>query len=419
MAKVHAESEWPTIYAVVVGLCALAFLFSVKSVLSPVVAFLILVLLISPWSGTRFHLLTVVGATILLLLWLVEELGGLLAPFILAFVLAYILDPLVDKLEARGMKRGIAVAVLSVPGLALIALIGIFGVPALIQQIENLVQQIPTALQRGVDWIQGLRARLLASELPFLRGEALERALDSFSAERVAQYVNEQQAAIGRRLWAGILGVGKGVTVVLSILSYAVLTPVLTIYLLKDFDKLIQRAGSLIPRNKRDRWLPFLAEYDGLLSRYLRGQILEATIVGLLTWLGLMLLGFPYSGLVAAVAGVFNLVPYLGLVVSLIPALLIALLSGDIVASLLKVAGVFAVVQTIDGTITGPRIVGGSVGLHPVWVILALAVGSYFFGFVGLLLAMPAAVFVKLVVRDAVARYRESRVYEGKALPAE
>jgi predicted PurR-regulated permease PerM len=173
-----------------------------------------------------------------------------------------------------------------------------------------------------------------------------------------------------------------------------------------------------MPRDKLDKWLPLMQEYDFLLSRYLRGQMLAALIAGTLTWLGLWVLGFPYPAIVGAVAGLFNLVPYLGLIVSLIPAILISLLSGSIVASLIKGAVVFAVVQTLDGSIIGPRVVGGSVGLHPVWVILALAVGSFFFGFVGLLLAMPAAVFIKLIVREAVARYRQSRVYEGDA-PAE
>jgi predicted PurR-regulated permease PerM len=104
------------------------------------------------------------------------------------------------------------------------------------------------------------------------------------------------------------------------------------------------------------------------------------------------------------VAGVFNLVPYLGLVVSVVPVLIIALLSGSFLGSLLKAGIVFAIVQFIDGSITGPRIVGSSVGLHPVWVMLALAVGSFFFGFVGLLLAMPAAVLLKLVVRETLVR---------------
>lgn len=419
MAKVQAENEWPSIYVAVVALCALAFLFSVKTVLSPILVFIILMLLISPWAGTRMHLLVVMSATTLLFFWLLDTLGSLLAPFILAFVLAYILDPLVDRLVARGMRRGFAVLAVFVPIIVLVTVSAIFGVPALAQQIQHLIEQVPEALQKGVAWIQGLRARVMASNLPFLKGEALARALDSFSPERVTEYLNARQAEIGNRVWRGVLGVGKGISIALGILGYFVLTPVLTIYLLKDFDKLTARAGSLIPRDRRATWIPFIKEYDRLLASYLRGQVIAGLIVGVLTFFGLWIAGFPNPGLVAVVAGVFNVIPYLGLIVSLIPAIIIALLSGDVAASFLKIGIVFAIVQTIDSTITGPRIVGESTGLHPVWVILALAVGSSFFGFTGLLLAMPAAVFIKLLVRDAIVRYRQSRVFEGEPLPAE
>lgn len=407
------QTEWPTIYAVLVVLTAAAFLVSVRLVLSPIIVYLVLLLLLSPWAGNRFHVLMVTAATFLIMVWLLKTLGGLLAPFILAFVLAYILDPIVDRMQRRGLRRSWAVALLAVPTFVLLVLALIFGVPAIVQQVQALVEQVPAALQRGVTWLQELRTRVLAGQIPLLRGEAFARALESFSAERVAEYINQQQAMLARRAWGAFLGVGKGVTIVLSILGYVVLTPVLTIYLLIDFDRLIERAKGLIPRDKRDTWLPFMAEYDFLLSQYLRGQMLAALIAGVLTWLGLLILGFPYPALVGAVAGVFNLVPYLGLAVSAIPAIIISLLSGNIVASLIKAGAVFGVVQTLDSTIVGPRIVGGSVGLHPVWVILSLAVGSFFFGFVGLLLAMPAAVFLKLIVRDAVARYRQSRVFEG------
>ena len=419
MAKVQAESEWPSIYVAVVALCALAFLFSVKSVLSPIVAFIVLMMLISPWAGSRMHLLIVTASSSVLFLWLLDTLGSLLAPFILAFVLAYILDPLVDRLERRGMKRGLAVLTIFVPLIILVAVAAIFGVPALAQQISLLIDQIPTALQRGINWFEGVRTRLLSSNLPFLKGEALASALDSFSPERVSEYIATRQAEIGKRIWGGVLGVGKGISIALGIIGYFVLTPVLTVYLLKDFDKLIARAAALIPRDRRDTWIPFIQEYDRLLAGYLRGQVIAALIVGVLTFFGLWIAGFPYPGLVAVVAGVFNVIPYLGLIVSAIPAIIIALLSGNIASSFLKVGIVFAIVQTIDSTITGPRITGETTGLHPVWVILALAVGSSFFGFTGLLLAMPAAVFIKLVVRNAVARYRESRVFEGEPLPIE
>lgn len=419
MAKVQAENEWPSIYVAVVALCALAFLLSVKTVLSPILVFIILMLLISPWAGTRMHLLVVMSATTLLFFWLLETLGSLLAPFILAFVLAYILDPLVDRLVARGMRRGLAVLTVFVPLIVLVTLTAIFGVPALAQQISNLIDQIPTALQQGVNWVQSMRTRILASDLPFLKGEALANALNSFSPERVNEYINMRQTEIANRLWRGVLGVGKGISIALGILGYFVLTPVLTVYLLKDFDKLTGRAGSLIPRDRRPTWIPFIKEYDRLLASYLRGQVIAGLIVGVLTFIGLWIAGFPNPGLVAVVAGVFNVIPYLGLIVSLIPAIIIALLSDDVAGSFLKIGIVFTVVQTIDSTITGPRIVGESTGLHPVWVILALAVGSSFFGFTGLLLAMPAAVFIKLLVRNAIVRYRQSRVFEGEPLPAE
>jgi predicted PurR-regulated permease PerM len=414
---VKTETQWPAIYSVLVILTAAAFLLSVRVVLSPVIVYLVLLLLISPWKGTRFHVLTVIAATFLVAVWLLKTLGGLLAPFILAFVLAYILDPVVDRLERRGLRRPFAVAALAVPAVVLLALALVFGIPALAHQAEMLIEQVPTALQRGVTWIQTVRTRLLAADIPLLGGDGMARALDSFSPERVSEYIHQQQAAIGRRLWGAVLGVGKGVTIALSILGYVVLTPILTIYLLLDFDKLSARAQDLIPTDKRSTWLPLIAEYDFLLSRYLRGQMMAAMIVGVLTWLGLWALGFPYPAVVGLVAGVFNLVPYLGLVVSAIPAILISLLSGNILGSLAKAGIVFAIVQTLDGSVIGPRIVGESVGLHPVWVILALAVGSFFFGFVGLLLAMPAAVFIKLIVREAVKRYEQSRVYEGHLRP--
>ncbi|HEY0673260.1 MAG TPA: AI-2E family transporter [Longimicrobiales bacterium] len=414
----RTQTQWPLIYSVVVMLTAAAFLLSVRVILSPVIVYMVLLLLISPWAGTRHHLLTVHGATLLIVIWLLKTLGSLLAPFILALVLAYILDPSVDRLQKWGLrKRALAVAVLALPVLTVFVLALVFGVPAIVQQVETLIEQLPAALQRGVTWLQNLRTRLLASDIPFLRGDAVARMLDSFSPERVAAYIEAQQAQLAQRAWGAVIGVGKGLTIALSILGYVVLTPVLTIYLLLDFDRLTERARAIIPIDKRAGWLRFIREYDSLLSRYLRGQILAATMVGILTWLGLWIAGFPYPALVGAVAGVFNLVPYLGLVVSVIPVIIISLLSGNILASFLKAAIVFAIVQVLDSSVVGPRIVGGSVGLHPVWVILALAVGGFFFGFVGLLLAMPAAVFIKLIVREAMKRYQRSGVYEGELQP--
>src|SRR5690606_20515372 len=146
------------------------------------------------------------------------------------------------------------------------------------------------------------------------------------------------------------------------------------------------------------------------LSRFLRGQLIAAALVGVLTWLGLWIAGVPYSGLVGAIAGVLNLVPYLGLIVSVVPVLIIALPTGSFRTVMIRAGVVFPIIRASDSTLAGPRVVGGSLGLHPVWVIPALAVGGAFFGSVGLPIAMPAAVLIKLLPRHALARYRRSAV---------
>jgi predicted PurR-regulated permease PerM len=414
MTPVRDVREWRMVYGAILLLVVAALLYTLLPSLSPVILFVALLALMSPLRTSRYYGTVLLTFGALVVFWLLRALGSLLAPFILAIVVSYILDPLVDKIEARGVKRPLAVAILVLPLLLIVAAIVVFGIPALVRQAQEVIDKTPAAIERFILWLQATRDRL--QRIPFLRGVGLSRALDSFSPERLTATLQERQAAIAQHIWSGVLGLGKGVGTILSILGYVVLVPVLIIYLLLDFDSIMQRTFALVPPALRTRWQPLLSEYDTLLGRYFRGQLIEATLVGVLTWLGLLIAGFPYSGFVGAVAGVFNLVPYLGLVVSALPALVIAILSGNVVMSLVKVAVVFGVVQVIDGTVTGPRIVGGSVGLHPVWVILALAVGGFFFGFAGLLLAMPAGVLIKLLLREGLLRYRASAIYRGKTI---
>ncbi len=301
------------------------------------------------------------------------------------------------------------------PHSALLAVLIVGAVPAIADQIESVIQHTPEALQRLGTWLQSIHDRLGNMRIPFLPDFDPTRDIAFLNPARLSEMIRDRQSRMLGGGLSALLGVGRGLGAVLGVLSYLVLTPVLLVYLLRDFDRIKAQATSLIPPTRREGMLRFFREYDRLLSRFLRGQLIEAALVGVLTWLGLLVLGFPNSGLVGVVAGVFNLVPYVGLIASIVPVVIIALLSGNVATALLKAGAVFAVVQFIDGSVTGPRIVGGSVGLHPVWVMLALAVGGFFFGFVGLLLAMPAAVMIKLLIHEGVQRYRASHFFEGEA----
>ena len=406
------------VYAVLIVAAASLLAWKVNSILSPLLVYAVLIGLLTPYSGTRRHFLMVVAATVLILIWLLTTLGSLLAPFILALAVAYMLDPAVDALERHRVPRTLAILLLAIPALAVFALILFFGIPELVRQIEALIGRTPEALQQLSENLTRLRGWLRDVRIPFLPEFEPLRDIPLLDGDRLREYLAQRQARILEGGVAALLGVRRGVAAVFTVVGYLILTPILVVYLLRDFDHIKAQAASLIPPPRRPRMLGFFREYDRLLSRFVRGQVIEATLVGVLTWVGLMVLGFPYSGLVGVVAGVFNLVPYLGLIVSIVPVVIISLVSGSVLASLLKAAVVFAIVQFIDSSVTGPRIVGSSVGLHPVWVMLALAVGGFALGFVGLLLAMPGAVLIKLLVSEAMQMYRGSRVFRsGEAAP--
>jgi predicted PurR-regulated permease PerM len=409
------DRDWRLLQGAAVLLVLALYFWQLGDVLSPLVLFAALVVLLSPFSGTPTHRLLVATLGALLALWLLRDLGSVLAPFVLAFILAFILDPVVDVLEARRVPRSAAIVILTLPVLAGLAVALALGLPALAHQLQLLVNQVPDLLERVASWVESLRSGTLGVDLPLIDEQALSQRIRDITPTSVMGFLEQQLDQLAAHAWTGVLGLGRGLGAVLMVVSYTVLTPVLTFYLLRDWDGIVARMASYVPRDRVDAWSRFAREYERLLDRYLRGQFLEAALVGVLTWLGLLVLGFPSAGLVGAVAGIFNVVPFLGLPVSLIPAIIIAILSGSFLTSLLKVAVVFAVVQFLDGNVMGPRIVGESVGLHPVWVILAIAVAGYFFGFVGLLLAIPGAILVKLSLKNALERYKESAVYLGDA----
>lgn len=407
---------WPATYGALVVLAATALFFSMRTVLSPLILFPVFLLLLYPFVGDRRHRVLVIGTTLIFLLWALDTLGGLLTPFLLAAALAYILDPVCDWLVRRGLPRSAAILILALPVLGLLALLVLVAIPALIRQIDQLIGQVPAALERIVQWLSTLDQRLATLDLPLVDDRAMiQRIRTALDPQRIVAFIEARQGEILEHAWGTLLGVGRGFGAVLGILGYVVLTPVLLFYLLRDWDRIMGRIADLIPRDRREVWTGYGHEYDRLLARFLRGQLLAASIVGVLTWLGLWIVGFPMPGLVGAIAGVFNIVPYLGLIMSVLPVILIAIISGNVLALLLKAGIVFAIVQFIDGSVTGPRITGESVGIHPVWVIFALSVAGFAFGFAGLLIAMPLAVLVKLVLMASIERWKASDIYRGRA----
>lgn len=407
---VDARRLWPVVQGVGIALVLALFLWASRDILNPLFLFVVLVVALQPFRGRPGHSLLIALAGTITLVWVLSTTGSLLAPFVLALGIAYVLDPLVDRIEATGRGRSTSVLLLAMPVVGGLVAVVLLAIPALWTQAGEIIDQAPVILDRLEGWAGSLESRLRG--VPGLEQLVLQPLVD-LDSDAIVQFLDERKTQIAEQAWTGVLGLGRGLGAFISVLGYLVITPVLTFYLLRDWDNITRHLGDLIPQPRREGVLAFAKEYDALLAKYLRGQVLVATTIGAVTALGLWISGFPYAFLLGVTVAVFGVVPYLGLVLSLIPAVIVALTSGAVGLSLLKVAIVFAVAQGLEGAVVSPRVVGDSVGLHPVWVVLALTVGGFYFGFVGLLIGVPAAVGVKLLVARGLDRYRSSDLYQG------
>jgi len=398
-------------------------LYFLREVLNPFVVFIALIATMVPLRHTRFYWPVVGPAIGLTFFWLLSELGSLLAPFILGLVAAYVLNPLVDRLSrlsflerldpagAGGVRsRTVAIFALCLPLVAAILGLSAWGVPALARELNDLLGRTPELLAALAAGLRSLEATLLRMRVPGITAADWVERIQTLD-ENVVAFLQARSATVIQNAWAGVLGLGRGIGTLFTLLGYAILTPVIAFYLMRDYRRIASGLDGLIPPDRTSE-RSFLREYDRLLSSYLRGQLTVALLVGLLTGIGLWIAQFPYALLLGSITAVLGLVPYLGLVLSLVPALAIALTSGAVGISLLKVAIVFGVAQGLEGAVISPRVLGGSTGLHPVWILMAIAFGGFFFGFVGLLIAVPVAAGLKLLISRSVDRYRASAFFQ-------
>lgn len=418
MADRSEVTLWQIVEAIAVVLVLGFFMFQIQDVLNPVLLLGLLWAVMIPFRGKPGHaaLLSIAGA--LTLIWLLASTDTLLAPFVLSAVLAYILDPLADRIEARGVSRSIAVLILMVPSIGVLVVVFLIVLPAAIHQLGEALLATPLLLARFADWIERSQSALVDIDIPFIDVADLLAQLRSIDGSAVAAFLQERQTALASGVWTGVIGVGRGLGSVLTVLGYVALTPVLTFYLIRDWDRITAAVASLVPQNQRASFVSFAGECDRLVSSYLRGQLTVALSIGVITGVGLALVGFDYAATLGLIVAIFSVIPYLGLLLSLVPAIFIALVSGSVGVSLAKVAVVYGVAQLLDGMFITPKIVGDSVGIHPVWIVLALTLGGFFFGFAGLLIGVPTAAVAKLLIMKGLARYRASGFYTGEEASA-
>jgi len=331
--------------------------------------------------------------------WLLYLLAPVLTPFLVAALLAYLGDPFADRLEKTKLSRtGSVVVVFAVMLLAALSLLLIL-VPLLQEQLTSLLDRLPLV----VPWLQEVGMPWLAA--------TFNMELDNIDLEAVKQALAGNWREIGNLL--GLLAgkLTESGQFVFAWLAYVVLVPVVTFYLLRDWDRLVEHAHSLVPRRYASFVATLAGECDQVLAEFLRGQLMLMLALGILYSIGLWLAGLEFALLVGMMAGLVSFVPYLGAIVGISVAAVLSWLQFHDLLHLVYIGLVFGIGQAVEGMLLAPLLVGDRIGLHPVAVIFAVMAGAQLFGFFGVLLALPVAAVIVVLLRHARRQYIDSDLY--------
>lgn len=327
----------------------------------------------------------------------------ILLPFVAGLVLAYFLDPVADRLERLGLSRVMATATILAGFVVVFAISLMIVVPLLMSQFGDFAARIP-------DYIQRLQGLITSFDTSWLGRFGIDHAglRDSLNG------LVTQGAGFLTGLFASLWSSGKAL---LDVVGLFVVTPVVAFYMLLDWDRMVAKVDGWAPRDYVASVRRIAAEINEVTAGFVRGQGTLCLVMGIFYATGLTLTGVNFGLLIGMIAGLISFIPYVGSIVGLALSLGVAIVQfwpewGPIVTT----AIVFFVGQFLEGNILQPRLVGKSVNLHPVWLMFALFAFGYLFGFVGLLVAVPAAAAVGVLVRFAIERYLESPHYKGHGL---
>jgi predicted PurR-regulated permease PerM len=332
------------------------------------------------------------------LLWLLND---VLLPFVAAMALAYLLDPLVQRIQRLGVNRSLAAVAIVVLFIGVIVVAAIVLVPILGNQLSSLIDRMPGYIER----VRQLIAESNQGWLGTFVGERLPEAQKSLGG--AASTAAGWAAAFLGSIWSGSKAL-------VSVVSLLIITPIVTFYLLLDWDRMVAAVDNWIPRPHRETVHSLAREMDNAISGFVRGQAICCVLLGIFYCGGLILLGLNFGLLIGLIAAVLSFIPYVGTVVGLLLAVAVAV--AQFWPEWMQIAiviGIFAFGQFVEGNVLQPLFVGKTVGLPPVWLMFSLLAFGYLFGFVGLLVAVPVAAAIGVLTRFLLRQYLASSYYTG------
>lgn len=323
----------------------------------------------------------------------------ILLPFVAGMALAYFLDPVADRLQRLGLSRLAATVVILIGFLLVFVIALMIVIPVLASQAAEFAQRLP-------EYVAQLQQLLTTADrdlLPPFVEEQLEGLKESFS-----QVISQGVGFVGTlvsQIWTSSMAL-------INIAALFVITPVVAFYLLLDWDPMVQKVDSWVPRDHVEDVRTIARDMDRAIAGFIRGQGTVCIILGLFYAIGLSLVGLNFGLLIGMFAGLISFIPYVGSLIGLVLSIGVAVVQfwPDYVW-IAATAVVFFLGQFLEGNILQPKLVGSSVGLHPVWLMFALFAFASLFGFLGMIIAVPAAAAVGVLVRFALRRYLESDLF--------
>lgn len=337
--------------------------------------------------------------------WLLWLLSPILMPFMLAAVFAYLGDPLVDRLERLRIGRGLAASIVFLVMLLLVALALLLLVPLIQRQIARFIAALPG----DVAWLTQTAVPWLEHKLNIPASEFDVSTLIARVREHLGTVGGIAAAVLGYATRSGLALIGVGVAVVL--------VPVVTFYLLRDWDKLVAHIDALLPREAQPTIRRLARETDSVLGAFVRGQLLVMLGLAIYYAVALKLVGLGVGPLIGMIAGLVSFVPYLGFIIGIVASVIAALVQFHDAFHLVLVLVVFGIGSVLESYILVPKLVGDRIGLHPVAVIFAVLAFGELFGFIGILLALPMASIAMVLLRFLRERYEASSLFAGREQP--
>lgn len=357
---------------------------------NPFIVFGVILFVLIPYRRSKLIKIILSLSSIIFVLWFLHSISNILAPFLISFIIAYALNPLAEKMTTQKISRTLASLIILLTFIIISVTTGILLAPPIAEQFSELIKSLPNALNDLQMWINTvLLPKFDSWGIPT---EELQTKLSEDLPNKLENILNS--------LLSGLSGLFAGISIVLTQIVNIILIPFITFYILKDFDKIKSLVKELIPEKSQETAIEYYHKIDKTLGSFIRGQLTVSILHGIIVYIFLSIIGIKFSAFLGAAGIVLNIIPYFGLLVEITLSSTTAFFSGDPGFQVPAVIICYLVLNIAETSYISPKIIGERIGLHPALLILSLFIFSYFFGFIGMLIALPTMSIIVMLFKE-------------------